>query len=153
MVPSDSTAASPPPPALTVDGPARKTCEPPASYRSLSGPSGPELPKKSEKKSPGASGPGAPKSLEKVRKVWSSGTFSRLFGTPGPEARETFFRLFGISCPEGPRGSCSSREGSQPKTFQYARSLTLMIQSMITSPQHALPIVSYAFICLIGMLC
>ena len=57
------------------------------------GPSGPETPKKCEKKVSRGLRPWGPKksgkSLEKVRKVWKKsrkclfGTFSRLFGTPG----------------------------------------------------------------------
>ena len=74
--------------------------------------------------------PGAPKSLEKVsKKSEKSGkslenvcsglfeTFSRLFGTPRPEAAGDSSQTFlGISGPEGPRDSCSSREGSELKS-------------------------------------
>ena len=75
------------------------------------GPSGPETPKKSEKKSPGASGPGTPresgksleksgesgKSLEKVPKDFFE-TFSRLSGGPGAGGPGRLFSdFFGVS--------------------------------------------------------
>ena len=110
-------------------------CEPSDELQESLGPSGPEIPKKSEKKSPGAYGTGVPKSLEKVSKKSRTDifetfsrlvglfrdffqTFSRLFGTPAPEAPGDFFQTFwGISGPEGPRDSCSSSEGSQSMFF------------------------------------
>ena len=72
------------------------------------GPSGPEIQKKSGKKSPGASGRGVPKSLEKVSKKSRKSpeeTFSRLFPDfsdfsrlfpdfLGLRPRETFFQSF-----------------------------------------------------------
>ena len=81
------------------------SCEPSCKLQECLWPSGPEIPKKSEKKKslPGPPALGSqkvwkksrkgPKSLEKVSKMSAgdfSHTFSRLFGTP----QETFFRLF-----------------------------------------------------------
>ena len=73
-------------------------CEPSHELQESLGPSGPEIPKKSEKCLPGppALGPQkvrkksrkSPKSLEKV----SFETFARLFGTPGPEAPGDIFQ-------------------------------------------------------------
>ena len=96
---------------------------PPASYRSLSGPPGPKSQKSLKKVSRGLR-PWGPKrsvkSLEKVRQVWKKsrkclfGTFVETFWGPGAGGPgRPFFRLLGISGPEGPRESCSSREGSQ----------------------------------------
>ena len=112
--------------------PRLRVANPPASYRSLSGPPGPK------------SGPGVPKSLEKVSKQSEKSgkslenvcsgkslekvpsrhfrdffrtfrTVSRLFPDfLGPGPGRLFSDFFGISGPEGPRDSCSSREGSQP---------------------------------------
>ena len=77
------------------------------------GPSGPETPTKSEKSLPGPPAPGPPESLEKVWKKSRKGpekTFSKLFpdslGAQGRRPRETFFRFFGVSGPEGPRDAC-----------------------------------------------
>ena len=90
-----------------------RVASPPASYRSLSGPKSPKSLKKVSR-SPGA--PGVPKSLEKVSKKSEksgkslenvcAGLFRDFFQTFG--AGDLFFRLFGISGPEGPRDSCSS---------------------------------------------
>ena len=60
-------------------------CEPSRELQESLGPSGPKIPKESEKKSPEACGPGVPKSLEKVsKKSEKSGNFQvsqSLFGT------------------------------------------------------------------------
>ena len=96
---------------------------PPAIYRSLSGPPGPKSQKSLKKVCRGRRPRGtqeSEKSLEKVpnRHFQTFQTFSGLFqdfsGPRGRRPRETFFfRLFGgISGPEGPRDSCSSREGT-----------------------------------------
>ena len=91
-------------------------CEPSSELQESLDPFGPEIPKKSEKSF-----------LPGSQKVWKSlsrdfpdfsdffETFSRLFVALGPEAPGDFFSdFFWISGPEGPRDSCSSREGSQP---------------------------------------
>ena len=72
---------------------------PPTSYRSLSGPRGTNLKKNSEKSLPGPPAPGVPKSLARE---WNKSckspkglekslenVRSRLFRTPGPEARKS----------------------------------------------------------------
>ena len=74
-----------------------KPCEPSDELQESLGP---EIPKKSEKKSPGASGPGVPKSLEKVSKKSRTDTFealSRLF-----ELFRDFFQTFGDPGARGP---------------------------------------------------
>ena len=96
-------------------------CEPSRELQESLGPSGPEIPKKSEKSLPGPEAPGPQKVWKKSRKSPEQ-TFSRLF----PDFSDFFKTLsrlfgagrlfsdsFGISGPEGPRDSCSSREGSQ----------------------------------------
>ena len=94
---------------------------PPASYRSLSGPPGPKPPKSLKKVSRGL-WPRGPqksgKSLEKVRKSLEkvcSGLFRDFFPDffQSRRFRETFSDFLGISGREGPRDSCSSSEGSQ----------------------------------------
>ena len=118
------------------------SCEPSDELQESLGPSGPEIPKKSQKCLLGHPAPGSqkvwkksrksPKSLEKVSKMSVRDffeTFSRLFGTPGPEAPGDFFSDFlGISGPEGPRDSCSSSEGSQHLSLGVPqRPLTLIL--------------------------
>ena len=80
-----------------------RVANPPASYRSLSGPLGPKSQKNLKKVSRG----GLAKSLEKVLKMsvrYLFETFPRLFGTPGPEAPGDFFffRFFWDFGPGGP---------------------------------------------------
>ena len=102
---------------------------PPASYRS-----GPKSQKSLKKVSRGPPAPASPKvwkmSGKVSKKSEKSGKSlenvcsglcreSRLFPDFwGP--RGLFSDSFGISGPEGPRDSCSSREGSQVKTFRGA---------------------------------
>ena len=105
----------------------QKSCEPSRELQESLGPSGPEIPKKSEKSLPGPPALGSQKVWKKSRKVpnrhcrdffQTFRTFSRLFRAPGPEAPKDLFPDFlGISGPEGPRDSCSSREGSQQKSL------------------------------------
>ena len=87
-------------------------CEPSDELQESLEPSGPEIPKKSEKSLPG------PKKSRKSPEQ----TFSRLFPDFSgffetfpdfSDFFETFSRLFGTPGPEGTRDSCSSREGSQ----------------------------------------
>ena len=100
-------------------------CEPSRELQESLGPLRARNPQKVLKKSPGASGPRVPpkvwkksrkcpKSLGKVSKMSVRDffeTFSRLFGTPGPEALGDFFQTFWAR--RGPRDSRSSSEGSQ----------------------------------------
>ena len=79
------------------------------------------MPRKSEKSLPGPPAPGSQKVWKKSQKRSRKDifeTFSRLFGLFGDFfqtfwAPGTFSDFFGIPGPEGPRDSCSSREGSQ----------------------------------------
>ena len=94
-----------------------------------------ETPKKVWKKVSGASGRGTPKSLEKVsKKSEKSGKslenvclgllrdFLQTFWDPGAGGPGRHFSdFFGISGPEGPRDSCSSREGSQSQHFDQVK--------------------------------
>ena len=100
-----------------------RVATPPAPYRSLPGPPGPE----SRKSLPGPSGPGVQKVSETVSKqspesrnrlFWDSGdcfeTVSDTFWTPGPEGPGRLFRdSFGVPGPEGPGDSCKGRAGLQ----------------------------------------
>ena len=114
-----------------------KGCEPFRELQESLGASGPEVPKKVWKRSPGASGLGVPKSLEKVsKKPWTDifQTFSRLFGPPRASVPgRPFPDLFGISGPEGPRDSCSSREGSQSKGVHVYPPPTINRNTLSTS--------------------
>ena len=103
------------------------SCEPSDELQESLGPSGPEIPKKSEKSLPGPPAPGSQKVWKKSRKSPEQ-TLSRLFpdfsglfrdffqtfwdpGAGGPG--RLFSDFLGISGPEGARDSCSSRESSQ----------------------------------------
>ena len=91
-------------------------CESPDELQESLRPSGPEIPKKSEKSLPGPPAPGSQKVWKKSRKspeqtfsrLFSDfldffETFSRLLGHPGPPAPgDFFFRLFGDFGPGGP---------------------------------------------------
>ena len=76
---------------------------PPTSYRSLSGPPGPKSPKSLKKVSRGLRPRGPQKSRKSPEQTFSRlfpdfsdffETFSRLLGTPGPEAPGDFFQTF-----------------------------------------------------------
>ena len=102
-------------------------CEPSRELQESLGPSGPEIPKKSEKSLPGPPALAPQKVWKKSRKSPEQTysrlfpdfsdffeTFSKLFGAPGLGGPGRLFSdFFGISGPEGSRDSCSSREGSQ----------------------------------------
>ena len=75
-------------------------CEPSDELQESLGPSRPEIPKKSEKSLPGPPAPGSQKVWKKSRKSPEQTfsrlfeTFSRLLGTPRPEAPGDFFQTF-----------------------------------------------------------
>ena len=121
-----------------------RVANPPTSYRSLSGPPGLKS-QKGLKKSPGA---GSQKVWKKSRKSPDQ-TFSRLFPDFGlfRDFFQTFFRLFGISGPEGLGDSCSSREGSQPKSFwKRSKSTSPHLQHPKAHPCSTAPC-SYGLLC------
>ena len=104
------------------------------------GPSAPETPKKSEKKSPGASGPGTPresgKSLEKVPKDFFE-TFSRLSGGPGAGGPGRLFSDFlGVSGPEGMRDPCKWPTGSQASISRKSGRKKFHEKSSTNSTSH-----------------
>ena len=75
-------------------------CEPSRELQESLGPSGPEIPKKSEKSLPGPPAPGSQKVWKKSRKSPEQ-TFSRLF-PDFSDIFETFSRLFRAPGPEAP---------------------------------------------------
>ena len=105
-----------------------KNCEPSRELQESLGPSGPEIPKKSEKSLPEP--PAArPQKVSKKSRTDIFETFSRLFGL-FRDFFQTFWGLtaaapgrlfsdffFWISGPEGPRDSCSSREGRNARIW------------------------------------
>ena len=80
--------------------PKLRVAKPSRELQKSLGPSGPEIPKKSEKSLPGRGPKKSGKSLEKVRKVLKKsrqclfGTFSGVFGAPGLEAPGDSFQTF-----------------------------------------------------------
>ena len=125
-------------------------CEPSRELQESLGPSGPEIPKKSEKKSLGASGPGVPtKSLEKVSKKSEksgkglenvcSGLFRDFLGPLAPgDFFQTFWGFRARRARETPvarrrvRKTCSTLAASCPGTSAGASGA--LCESRQTSP-------------------
>ena len=104
------------------------TCEPSRELQESLGPSGPEIPKKSEKGLPGPPAAGSQKVWKKSRSSpeksgkslenVSSGLFRDFFQTFwDPGAGRPFSDFWGISGPEGPKDSCSSSEEGPRKVL------------------------------------
>ena len=88
------------------------------------GPSGPGIPKESQKSLPAPSGPGAQKVSETVSKQSPKSQnrpvlrrrrlFRTLFGNRSRKAGRLFSDSFGVPGPEGPGDSCKGRAGLHP---------------------------------------